>query len=374
MRATTNLTAIVAAAMLGVCVLPVRADAPQPQMAEVMPLAASRSVILDFTEANARAVAVGERGHVLVSESRADWRQIAEVPTRATLTAVTAVGDRVWAVGHDGVVLHSADGGLSWELQRHEPWSPPQDDEDFFSRDTRLGAPLLDVMFTDADNGFAIGAYALMLRTRDGGATWEPLVVTADAPEAVDGVDEVADDAGDSWTFAQDDLALDAEEDPHLNGIARLGDGSLFIVAERGSAFRSRDDGDSWERIQLPYDGSMFGVLALGDTHVLAYGLRGNVFESLDGGDSWQRLETDTELSLMGAAALSDGGIVVVGANGLVLYRPDHASPFRQHTFVNADEETPVLAGVLPLGTRTLIVSGERGIGRFQLNGTEAAR
>jgi photosystem II stability/assembly factor-like uncharacterized protein len=64
--------------------------------------------MLDFAEGDQRAIAVGERGHVLVSESRSDWRQVEGVPTRATLTAVAAVGDHAWAVGHDGTILHSA--------------------------------------------------------------------------------------------------------------------------------------------------------------------------------------------------------------------------------------------------------------------------
>ena len=90
-----------------------------------------------------------------------------------------------------------------------------------------------------------------------------------------------------TWTFDDSELELEDETDPHLNGIARTGDGSLFIVAERGSAFRSTDGGTTWERIQLPYDGSMFGVIGYDGRHVLAYGLRGNVFESTDLGDNW---------------------------------------------------------------------------------------
>jgi photosystem II stability/assembly factor-like uncharacterized protein len=354
-----------AALLLGAAMtLPVLADPPPPLPTEVMPLAATRSVMLDFAESNARAIAVGERGHVLVSESRDDWRQIAAVPVRATLTAVAAVGDRVWAVGHDGVILHSSDGGLNWEVQRYQPWMPPADDEDAFSRDPRFGAPLLDVLFIDGQTGFAIGAYALLLRTTDGGANWEQVMVTSDA--VADGPNATEEE--DNWTFDEDDLALEGESDPHLNGIARTADGSLFIVAERGAAFRSRDDGSSWERIQLPYDGSMFGVIALGEQHLLAYGLRGNVLESRDGGRQWEAVDTGTELSLMGGAALPNGGAVIVGANGVVLHRAADGAPFTRSTFVNQDQETPVLAGALPLGPRTLIVSGERGIGRFQLN------
>jgi photosystem II stability/assembly factor-like uncharacterized protein len=355
---------------------PARATPAAALTAEVMPLAASRSVMLGFTESNARAIAVGERGHILVSESRTDWRQIAGVPTRTTLTAASAVGDRVWVVGHDGIILHSADGGLQWTIQREDIRQPFAGDEFAELPDPREGAPLLDVLFLDADNGFAIGAYALMLRTRDGGANWEQVTVTT-VSAAVDDATASAADAGedgaeDNWIFDQDDLALDAETDPHLNGITRTPDGLLFMVAERGTGFRSRDDGETWERIQLPYDGSMFGVLALGEGHLLTYGLRGNVLETRNGGDDWDEVDTGTELSLMGGTLLPDGGLVIVGANGVVLHRAASGQPLQRSTFVNENQETPVLSSVLPRGTRELLVAGERGIGRLVLNAMEA--
>jgi photosystem II stability/assembly factor-like uncharacterized protein len=368
----SNTRAIRAAGLLFAVLLAPPGLAAEAQTAELMPLSASRALVLAFAETDSRAIAVGERGHVLVSESRTDWRQVATVPTRATLTAVTAVGERVWAVGHDGVILHSPDGGLSWTLQREDVWVPPAADDFDALPDPRQGAPLLDVLFLDADNGFAVGAYAMMLRTRDGGASWETLVVTSDDETGDEPAS--ADEASDSWTFDADDLTLDAETDPHLNGIVRGPDGLLFVVAERGAVFRSRDDGQTWERQQLPYDGSMFGVLSLGEGHLLAYGLRGNMLESRDGGDSWQALDTGTELSLMGGANLAGGGWVVVGANGVVLHRAGAGSPLQRYTFENENSETPVLSAVLPLGARTLLVGGERGIGRFTLEATEGAQ
>ncbi|MBK8284567.1 MAG: hypothetical protein IPK97_06575 [Ahniella sp.] len=45
------------------------------------------------------------------------------------------------------------------------------------NRDPRNGAPLLDVLFTDADNGFAVARYATLLRTDDGGESWNTLNV-----------------------------------------------------------------------------------------------------------------------------------------------------------------------------------------------------
>ena len=49
---------------------------------------ATRSLLLDGVSVDGLMVAVGERGHILISENQGQsWRQ-ANVPTRATLTGV----------------------------------------------------------------------------------------------------------------------------------------------------------------------------------------------------------------------------------------------------------------------------------------------
>lgn len=349
-----------------------------PLTAEAMPLATSRALVLDLTNGNSRAIAVGERGHVLVSESRSDWRQVEKVPTRSNLTAVTTAGESTWAVGHDGLIMFSADGGLTWTVQRQDVWKPMPDDADWDAFDPTQGAPLLDVLALNAQQVIAVGAYSLMLRSDDGGQTWSKIdpnakpaeaVVAAEESEAVaqpaeDGEDQASDD----WTMDADALVLDEEDDPHLNGIARDAAGQLMVVGERAAAFRSRDGGQSWERLSLPYDGSMFGVLALGEGHFLAYGLRGHVQETMDFGETWVELDTATETTLQGGALTPDGSIFLVGNNGTVLYRAAGSGQFALQTYSDTEQESPVLSNALALENRAVIVAGEKGLGRFQLN------
>ena len=332
---------------------------PATAAAEIKPLAA-KSLLLDVVRSGMRYVAVGARGDVLLSDDGRDWRQV-EVPTRATLTAVSAVDAQVWAVGHDGMILHSADGGEHWTIQRKDPWKPAN-----AGGEPTEGAPLLDVLFVDAHRGFAIGAYSLALQTADGGETWQPMTV-ADKPK--DGADDEieddpADKAGnDKGTFTAEQLKVGQEATPHLNAIARTGSGALLIVGERGSAFRSRDQGATWQRLQLPYDGSMFGVIGYEGDHVLAFGLRGHAYESGDLGEHWNQVQTGTGLSLMGGAATADGGAAIVGANGVVLVRGKGGEPLR--TLV--DQSAGIISTVLPLGQgATLLLAGENGASVYE--------
>jgi len=354
--------------LLACAALPALADTPPETTwpdpigapAEALPLT-TQSLLTDVARSGERYVAVGARGAILVSDDAKTWRQ-AKVPTRMTFTAVAAVDAQIWAVGHEGVIVHSADGGEHWELQRQDAWKPATGSA---MRDPQQGGPLLDVLFTDIRHGYAVGAYSVALKTDDGGANWQPMTI---AKPAADADDETApakkngkNDRAD--TFSKEELTLGQEATPHLNAIARTGSGALLVVGERGSAFRSRDNGATWQRLQLPYDGSMFGVLGYENDHVLAFGLRGHVYESTDVGAHWTAVNTGTELSLMGGSALPDGGAAIVGANGVVLVRARGGDPLKSYV----DGAAGIIASALPLGDKgALLIAGENGIRIFQ--------
>ena len=97
------------------------------EYAEQMPLA-DQSMLLDITRAGDSLVAVGERGHVVTSTDGKTWTQAEHVPTRSTLTTVFSVGDRLWAGGHDAVILTSADRGKNWTRLFYDPGAQPGSD------------------------------------------------------------------------------------------------------------------------------------------------------------------------------------------------------------------------------------------------------
>lgn len=330
---------------------------PANSSAEVMPLV-TQSLLLDLVESGNRAIAVGERGAIALSDDRSNWRQVADVPTRATLTAVTSVGSKVWAVGRDGVILASTDAGEHWTVQRRDPWQPPTDAS--AGDNARHGAPLLDVVFLDENRGFAVGAYSLFLETSDGGLTWsERQILAAAAPAAT----AAASGTGEKWTFSKEELKIEDESEPHFNAIARTSDGSLLIAGERGSLLRSRDNGANWQRMKLPYDGSMFGAIGFEGQRAIVFGLRGHAFETDNLGDTWREVKTDTELSLLGGVKLPNSGVALVGANGIVLVRRSGTEPLR----AGAIDPAGALAAVLPIeGGGAFLVAGENGVARFQ--------
>ncbi|MFT3828881.1 MAG: YCF48-related protein [Opitutaceae bacterium] len=279
------------------------------------PLAA-QSLLLDLAAAGTRVVAVGERGHVLLSDDQGQtWRQ-APTPTRATLTAV-AFADALhgWAVGHLGTILRTVDGGESWQK---------------LSAGLAREDVLLDVRFLDANDGFAVGAYGLFLRTRDGGATWER-----------------SDPQPDQY---------------HFNAITRTPDGAFFLVGEAGTLLRSRDGGHNWEPVPPPYEGSLFGVVSLADGQLLAHGLRGHVFRSNNGGAGWQPVATPVPTLLMHGLRLRSGLVILAGQSGNFLVSRDQGQSF--------DLWRPGgslgVAALLETADGALIAVGEKGVRRLE--------
>ncbi|NQD96238.1 glycosyl hydrolase, partial [Pseudomonas sp. CrR25] len=144
------------------------------------------------TRAGPRIVVVGDYGTVLLSDDGEQFRQARAVPVQSLLTDVQFLdAERGWAVGHDGVVLASADGGESWTLLR---------------KAERPGEALLAVNFLDANHGFVVGQFGLALESRDGGRSWQP----SSLPEVLD------------------------YPDMHINDITSNASGQLLAVAEGG--------------------------------------------------------------------------------------------------------------------------------------------
>jgi photosystem II stability/assembly factor-like uncharacterized protein len=281
------------------------------------PLAPS-SLLLDVASRGGLLVAVGERGHVLVSgDNGQSWRQ-ADVESRALLTGVFMHDARLgWAVGHDEVVLRTRDGGLTWERVH----SAPEHEK-----------PLLDVWFADARTGLAVGAYGGLLATSDGGDTWTPRQV-----------------------YGEDDF--------HLNQIAAAADGTLFVAAEAGHLYRSDDRGATWQRLPSPYDGSFFGLLPRPDGSLLAFGLRGHLYRSPDKGRSWTAIATGTEATLTCAMDLGSGRFVVGGMGGTLLWSAGAGSAVRKQDL----PDRKAIVALAPGAPGTLLLVGEGGVRRVEI-------
>ncbi len=294
---------------------------------------AAKSLLLDAEAAGERIVVVGERGHLLVSDSGGDdWRQVV-VPTRATLTAVRFFQSRLGlAVGHDAVILRTQDGGDSWARVHYAP----QEER-----------PLLDVWFRDAEHAVAVGAYGYYLESRDAGRTWTPRDIKT----------RVVTDDDDAPGLPADELP----DDYHLNRIAFSETRRLYMAAEAGNFYRSEDLGATWTRLPTPYEGSYFGVLPLDGDVLLLFGLQGRLFRSADAGISWRHIETGTGAALTDGIRLSDESILLVGFSGTLLIGGGDGKKFT----LRQQGGRAAIASVVESADGHVIFAGEGGVRRI---------
>ncbi len=329
---------------------------------------AHKALLIDVQKVGSRLVAVGERGHIILSDDRGETWQQASVPVSVLLTAVHFVNNtHGWAVGHGGVILHSSDGGQTWVKQfdgneanktvvaqakarvdalrnqveqtsgaAREELEYQLEEVEIAYEDAKLDAsvgaskPFLDVLFFNPTEGIAVGSYGYIFKTKDGGKSWE--------------------------NYAS---KMENFDRFHLNAIGQLNGGTIVAVGEAGVIFRSTNRGESWETVESPYEGSLFGVSGTNDQGVaLVVGLRGHLFRSNDDGRTWNQVDTGTESTLVSVDVDSSNTVTVVGSSGTVLLSKDGGRTFRE----SIREDRVGNSSVAFVDKQRVVIVGERGV------------
>ncbi len=151
-----------------------------------------------------------------------------------------------WAVGEKGTILHTDNGGETWQRQE----SP-------------LAASLDKVTFVDAQTGWILGASwprsfhkEFLLHTKDGGQTW----MQQDLPIPEDIIDTAWSDASTGWLVTE-------YYDFHV--------------------FHTTDGGKTWQRQTLPPSESYVESITCTDSLHAWIAARDTIFRTADGGKTW---------------------------------------------------------------------------------------
>jgi photosystem II stability/assembly factor-like uncharacterized protein len=276
------------------------------------------SPLMAVTVTGTRIVVVGLRGSILFSDDQGNsWKQ-ASVPVSTDLVAVYfPVIDRGWAVGHGGVVLHSIDGGASWQKQLdgfeasriaieyyQQRVATEPDLQGFLDKENSLAVegetqPFLDVYFVDDQLGYVVGTFNRIFRTTDAGKSWQPLMHITENPGEL-----------------------------HFYTVRGAGQ-QLYVAGEQGKVWKWGPGQELFVALDTPYSGTLFGLLALPDNALFAYGMRGNMFVKANQQAQWQKLASTVSAGITGALALPDGGLLIVDQAGGISRSAGLDGPFR---------------------------------------------
>lgn len=256
-------------------------DKPKPEPAK-KPLQQRNLWAVYFTDSQ-HGWAVGEQGTLLSSSDGGAYWQEQDSHTQESLRAIFFLPDglRGWVAGDGGTILATLDGGKSWQTQ-HD------------------GSEVLVALLFQADglHGWAFSFNGSALVTEDGGKTWRlnekiHLKLWATHQFLPDGHGWTAGDSGDIQTTTDFGEHWQKQTSPTKKGLKAVhfqADGRRgWIVGNEGTLLTTKDGGKHWQEIRAT--GTTLALQAVGfDQNGLqgwAVGTGGTLIASEDGGQHW---------------------------------------------------------------------------------------
>ena len=297
-----NLHNIIAAVLLAFAATTVQAAGAEDNLRSSAKVKASTWGIADTTKG---LVAVGTGGAVALSETGEIWDVATRDGKPLLLSAARAGADDVVVVGGigftkgQGVVLRSTDGGKS------------------FAAVAQSRAPLYEVKFRNDLHGHAVGVDGVMFETKDGGLTWQPmdtgtqiklwaihflsetagLIAGGDTPwqngDRSSGEIRRTEDGGRSWTVVHSGVK-------RISDFAVVDAMTVYAAGVGGTMLKTQDGGKTW--IPLPRSPLKAIVNAIEFTDPscgVAVGAGGDAYVTTDGAQTWPHQIAVTEGSFL---------------------------------------------------------------------------
>ena len=220
--------------------------------------------------------------------------------------------NRGWAIGNNGIVVSTTNGGVNWTSQT-----------------LGSGITLNAITFSDSLTGWIVGSNERIYRSGDGGQTWTlarsasgSTINFRDVAFLFGSRGVISGDAGIILVTTNGGLSWNTKNLPYVDFFdATFQDENVIVaVGTSGLVYRSLDMGNSWtlsansgspvwmQAVQFP-GRSLIGYSAGG---------LGVVIKSYNGGQSWTQLSSGTSEHLEDLYFFDENNGRIVGNNGLI--------------------------------------------------------
>jgi photosystem II stability/assembly factor-like uncharacterized protein len=191
------------------------------------------------------------------NDSGATWKQI-PYPTRRYLFDLFAISaSELWAVGSDMTILHSIDGGQSWDQRSlAQEGSRPGTSADFDF-----------ITFVNSQEGWIGGTGIIIFHTTDGGKSWQKqitphrggnlnggsfhnekegwVVGTQVVNKKPRGIILYTNDGGLHWEIQGDEIS------DNLVDVQALSNGWAWVLGSNGTVLRTTNHGKTWTVVKI---------------------------------------------------------------------------------------------------------------------------
>ena len=296
----------------------------------------------------------------LFAFGQSEWEIRNPYPTTNSLKGGFFLSDQAgWIVGYNGTILHTADGGVSWEKQHsdntesmwniffiddNEGWAVGWSDiyhttdaGQNWEKQIKPSWPgdMTDVYFINHDTGWIVGTYKIVFKTTDGGDNWQRIMSSINQDKGFYSVaftDELhgcavggsitngnegfimkTDDGGLSWTETT------PEENARYNKITFLNDTTAWVCGENGELLKTIDGGSTWTHHNINY--AYFNDIHFFDEQRGVALMYTSIIQTADGGETWgDPIDIDNYhlFSLRALASGADNHLVAVGFDGYI--------------------------------------------------------
>ena len=274
--------------------------------------------------------------------------RIIQSPTLQELLDITFIDqNNGWAVGHEGVIVHTSDGGESWNIQ-----------------DSGTVSILYGVHFVSPDTGWVVGTSGKMLKTFNGGVTWIDTVISTRSLTDVFFLDRIR-----GWVIGDNVIirttnggrnwqTYDAHTGPVplLYSVAFTDENNGWAVGLKGAIIYTENGGDSW----FPQSGGsnpLLDVSFVDQNRGWTVGVGVTILHTVNGGKLWVQQSISTSNVLHGVAFHDANMGAVVGDDGQMFTTTDGGESWETQT----SETARTLRKVSYADLNTFYVAGDSG-------------
>ena len=236
-------------------------------------------------------------------------------------------------VGDSGLVLVTTDGGKTWtkkEINMRPPGAPAGQ---------RPGGPpgagggpppgfrgggsptLYNIYFVNEKVGYITGARGTILKTEDGGKTWNRKIARSQAARQNNnprrggiranlmGIQMISEavgfivgsentilkttDGGETW-IGSSERARVGETRNNLENIWFVSPTTGWIIGSYGTLLHTTDGGETWEKQDAGFDNNLFGIHFSDEKTGWICGQEGLILHTNDGGKTWKQQKTES--------------------------------------------------------------------------------